>query len=180
MNAFVLLVMLVILIVLTLMSARLVNIIVTKMQFVLILMVVSFVVVNEVMKMQTQQVLQLELSKVALNVLNRMNVLLKQLFALRIHFVKTLMLVMNASVMMVTTMVMCSVMISMNAMSAPTIVPPMLSAPTRLDPTCVHVITALKHHTVQIVCHQTFRLVNSSMASVRLMLMVLESMVVSI
>ena len=53
MNAFVRLVMLVILIVSTLMSARLVNITVTKMQFVLILMVVSFVVVNEVMKMQT-------------------------------------------------------------------------------------------------------------------------------
>jgi len=180
MNVFVLLVTLVILIVSTSMSARLVNITVTEMQFVLILRVVSFVIVNEVMKMQTQQVLQLVSSKVVLNALNRMNVLLKQLFALRMHFVKTLMLVMNASVTMVTTMVIYSVMISMNAMSALTIVPPTLSAPTRLDLTYVHVITALKHHTVQMVCHQTFRLVNQPMVSVKLMLMVLESMVVSI
>ena len=180
MNAFVLLATLVMLIVSTLTSARLENITVTTTQFVLIMMVVSFVLVNEVMKMQIQMVSHLVPSRVALNVLNRTNVLLEQQFVRRIHFAKILMPVMNASVMMVFTMVMCSVMISMNVTSALTIVPPTLSAPIRLDLTRVHVTVALKHHTVQMDPIHPIQKQNQRMVSVRQMLMALESMDVSI
>ena len=180
MNAFVLLVTPVMLIVSTSMNARLENITVTTMQFVLIMMGVSSVLVNEVMKMQIQVVSHLVPSRVALNVLNRMNVWLEQQFVRRIHFAKILMLVMNASVMMVITMVMCSVMISMNVTSALTIVPPTLSAQTRLDLTRLHVIVALKHHTVQMEIIHLIQQQNQLMVSVRQMRMALESMDVSI